>query len=140
TTIETGPALAADTADMLEITRDVWEGEDYVPYAWRHWLNDCDGYLMAARENGRLVGLQHIELQPGNVAWFEGIRVSANLQGRGIGRKLLEQGLAWAQQRHCRAARLATSSENEASNALARSAGFVRIQRHISVEAPAGAP
>jgi len=49
--------LAQDTPAMLEITRTIWDGQDYVPYEWDRWLHDASGCLAVAELSGRVVGL-----------------------------------------------------------------------------------
>ena len=117
-------ALASDLDPVLELTRDVWEGTDYVPYVWTNWLADARGYLHVAMLDTHLVGMQHIDLQPDGTAWLEGIRVSTTVRERGIGRALLDHGVAWARNLGSPAVRLASYSGNEASNRLAESAGL----------------
>ena len=39
------PARQSDTVDVMELTRTIWEGEDYVPQVWASWLADRRGRL-----------------------------------------------------------------------------------------------
>jgi GNAT superfamily N-acetyltransferase len=112
---------------MRELTRDVWEGSDYVPYVWDEWLRDASGWLMVASLGGRVVGLQHIERQEDGSAWVEGIRVAADVRDRGIGGAMLRRAVQWAQEHACPWIRLATSSENPASNRIAKRNGLVLL-------------
>ncbi|MDQ2741846.1 MAG: GNAT family N-acetyltransferase [Chloroflexota bacterium] len=121
-------ALAGDLDDVLELTRDVWEGTDYVPYVLSNWLADARGYLHVALLDNRLVGLQHVDLQPDGTAWLEGIRVSTAVRTQGIGRVLLDHGVAWARNLGSPAVRLASYSGNEASNRMAERAGLQLIR------------
>ena len=68
--LEIRRAVPADTAGMIEITRNVWEGNDYVPYLWDRWLNDPHGCLHVAVLDSRLVGLQHVRTLPDGSAWL----------------------------------------------------------------------
>lgn len=75
---------------MLELTKTIWEGEDYVPQVWDDWLADPHGQLSVAEIGGRVVGLGKLtRLAPGEW-WLEGLRVDPQWQGRGIGRALHE--------------------------------------------------
>ena len=42
------PALPLDTPGMLLISRQIWEGDDYVPKVWSEWLFDPEGLLAVA--------------------------------------------------------------------------------------------
>jgi RimJ/RimL family protein N-acetyltransferase len=117
-------AVPDDTPAMLSITRNVWEGNDYVPYAWKRWLHQTDGGLFVAELDGRVVGLQNIAIQPDGSAWLEGIRVDERIRSQGVGQALLSHGIGWARSMGCRVARLSTSSGNPSSNRIAAKAGF----------------
>jgi RimJ/RimL family protein N-acetyltransferase len=130
-------ALASDRAAMIELTRDAWEGDDYVPFVWDRWLADSTGWLMAAVLDGRLVGLQHIDRQPDGSAWVEGIRVAAEVQNQGIGGAMLARAISWAQEHGSPWLRLATSSDNPASNRIAQRSGLSVLGRFASVSAAA---
>lgn len=135
--IEVRAARASDTRAMLEITRTVWGGDDYVPHVWERWLHDRDGALLVATHAGQVVGLQHVQIQPDGDAWLEGIRVAETVRGAGVGEALVEHGLAWARDMGCAAARLAVSGDNAASNRLAEKAGFGVAGRYRTVRAEA---
>jgi len=109
---------------MLELTRNVWDGSDYVPSSWETWLQDAQGELWVAELDGRVVGLQHAALQPDASVWLEGIRVDEEVQGRGIGSVLLRHAVDWSRKMGVRAIRLSTYSENQASNAMAERQGL----------------
>ena len=132
-------AKPEDTAEMLRITRNVWEGTDYLPHIWNDWLHDSSGYLMVGQVDGRVVGLQHIAVQDDGTAWLEGIRVAEEAQGTGLGQGLLEQGLEWAQTMGCTFARLSTASSNPASNRLAEKGGMRPVATFASLRAEARA-
>lgn len=122
-------ARASDRTAMIEITRDVWEGHDYVPLVWDRWLRDADGVTFVAELDGRVLGLQHAAVQPDNSAWLEGIRVASGVQGQGIGFAMLQEGIAWARLSGLSAVRLATSSSNPSSNRIAEKGGLEVVQR-----------
>jgi RimJ/RimL family protein N-acetyltransferase len=112
---------------MIQLTKDVWGGHDYVPTVWERWLHDPQGFPFVAVSGGRVVGLQHAAMHPDGSAWLEGIRVSEEERGRGVGRLLVEAGLAWARDVGATALRLSTSSGNPASNRLAEGAGLAVV-------------
>jgi GNAT superfamily N-acetyltransferase len=120
---------------MRELTRNVWDGTDYVPYVWDAWLTNASGWLMVGVLDGRTVALQHVERQADGTAWVEGIRVAADVRDRGIGRAMLDRAVAWAREHRCPWLRLATSSENPASNRIAERAGLRLLGSFVSVDA-----
>lgn len=78
------PALPRDTADVMELTRTIWEGDDYVPHVWAEWLADPQGLLAVAEFGGRVVGLGKLSRLSPQDWWLEGLRVHPDLEGRGI--------------------------------------------------------
>jgi hypothetical protein len=48
------PALPKDTPDVMELTRTIWEGEDYVPKVWGSGLRISKDYWpwQSARKGG----------------------------------------------------------------------------------------
>ncbi|MBV9279620.1 MAG: GNAT family N-acetyltransferase [Chloroflexi bacterium] len=129
------PALPSDRPAMLEITRGVWEGTDYVPYVWDSWLGDPGGSVAVACLDGRPVGLQHQWVQPDGTCWLEGIRVAGALERQGIAQALVEYGVQWARERDCPAVRLSTWSGNPASGRAAEKRGLAVIASYVPLRA-----
>jgi RimJ/RimL family protein N-acetyltransferase len=123
---------------MLAITRDVWEGHDYVPRVWQSWLRDHRGILLVAEIGGEIAGFQHVAVHPDRTAWLEGIRVREQMQGAGVGSTLLAAGIEWARFNVLEGVRLSTASANPASNRMAEKAGFRAVARFESVRVSAG--
>ncbi len=96
------PALLKDTADMLELTSHIWEGNDYLPQVWAEWLADTEGFLVVAEYGGRVAGIAMLEcLQPGE--WYlAGLRVHPEMEGRGIAGQLHDYLLDTWQRRYAR--------------------------------------
>jgi GNAT superfamily N-acetyltransferase len=134
------PARRSDRDAMLRITREVWDGTDYVPFQWQRWLDDRAGYLCVADWNDNVVGLQHTTVQPDGTAWMEGIRVEEAMRGRGVGAAMLHHSLEWARSADCPVARLSTSSENQSSLRVAQKAGFREVNRFDVLAGPTSPP
>lgn len=129
------PAMPADTRGMLEITRPVWDGNDYVPFVWQRWLADPHSYVSVAEVLGRIVGLMHVDIQQDGTAWLEGIRVREDVQSRGIGQAMLEDAIGWLRGAGYPRLRLATYGGNPASNRLARKAGLREVATYSVLHA-----
>lgn len=82
------PALMKDTADMLELTSHIWEGNDYLPQVWNEWLADPHGFLAVAEYHGRVVGIAMLECQGMNEWYLAGLRVHPDMEGQGIAGRL----------------------------------------------------
>lgn len=121
-------ASARDKAPILEITKNIWGGHDYLPQVWDDWLADKKGRLIVATVNGRTVGVAHASLQANYVAWLEGVRVHEEYRGFGIAGKLNSALVEWAKSHGARVARLCTGSSNQASRKHLKKIGFPVLQ------------
>ena len=131
-------ARPEDRGDVFEISSTVWEGNDYLPEVWDAWIfeDPSNGFLMVGEIGKKVVAVQHLEIQPENVAWLEGIRVHERYRNLGVARRMLKHGLELARRLHLVRARLSVSSRNEASKALVTSEGFCELDRFYSFTAP----
>jgi GNAT superfamily N-acetyltransferase len=121
-------ALAKDKAPILEISKTIWGGQDYLPQVWDDWLADKKGRLIVATVNGRTVGVAHASMQANYVAWLEGVRVHEQYRGFGIAGKLNSALVEWARNHGARVARLCTGSSNQASRKHLKKIGFPVLQ------------
>jgi GNAT superfamily N-acetyltransferase len=118
------PALPKDTADVMALTREIWNGNDYIPYVWAEWLADPEGLLAVAEYGGRVVGLAHLSSKGSGEWWLQGLRVHPALQGRGIASRLHGYILDTWQRNPGKVLRLATSSARLPVHHLCQRTGF----------------
>jgi ribosomal protein S18 acetylase RimI-like enzyme len=133
------PARLEDKPDVLEISATVWNGHDYIPAVWDSWVEEDPslGFLIAGEIDGKVVALQHTSLQPGSVAWMEGIRVHPDYRQHGIAKSLLRRALETARELGYRRSRLSTAQVNQASSAIALGNDFQEIAQFSLYSAPA---
>jgi hypothetical protein len=79
------PALPLDKADVLEFTKFIWDGHDYIRYVWDDWLADPRGILAVVEYGGHAVGLGKVSYVAQGQWWLEGLRVDPRYQGLKIG-------------------------------------------------------
>lgn len=126
-TVEIRPARESDTADMLEVTRHLWEGHDYVPLEWAGWLADPVGALLVAEHQGRVIGLGRLSCIQAGDWWMQGLRVHPDFEGRGVASQITEALAAAWQAKGGGAVRLATSSQRFPVHHLCARLGFVKV-------------
>jgi GNAT superfamily N-acetyltransferase len=120
-------ARDADTADMLELTRTIWEGHDYIPQVWAEWLADPEGQLAVAEWQGRVVGLGKLTRLSQDDWWLEGLRTHPELEGRGIAARLHEHLLGLWLDTGSGTLRLATASFRLPVQHLCERTGFDKV-------------
>lgn len=119
------PARPADRDRILEITRDVWNGRDYIPRVFDRWVADAGAAFEAAEVEGVVVGVQRLRPYAPGLIWYEGLRVAEERRRQGIARAMLEAAIAEAREQNFSEIRLAT--RDEPAVRLFESAGFSRL-------------
>ncbi len=117
-----------DKSGVLEISKNLWQGHDYLPQVWDEWLRDKKGLLLVATTGRARVGVAHAYFQTPDVVWLEGVRVHADYRGLGIAGKLNNALVKWAVAKGAKVARLATGSSNRASRRNVAKVGFSVLQ------------
>ena len=131
-------ARPEDKGPILEISRKIWGGHDYLPSVWDEWVADKKARFIVATVNGRTVGCAHASLQANYVAWLEGVRVHEQYRGLGIAGKLNHALVQWARREGARVARLSTGSGNRASRKHLEKIGFPVMQTFQRLESARG--
>jgi GNAT superfamily N-acetyltransferase len=126
------PALASDTLDVLEFTKLIWEGEDYIKYVWQDWLHDPCGVLAIAQYGSHGVGMAKVSFISPGQWWLEGLRVDPAHQGLKIASHLHEYTNGWWLENGDGVVRLMTSSERVQVHHLCERTGYARIGEVIS--------
>jgi len=127
-----------DKGPILQISRNIWRGHDYLPSVWDEWVADKNARFIVATVNGRTVGCAHASLQTNYVAWLEGVRVHEQYRGLGIAGKLNHALVQWARREGARVARLSTGSGNRASREHLAKIGFPAMQTFQRLESARG--
>lgn len=115
----------ADRDRIVEMTKEVWEGHDYLPRVFDRWVSDAGAAFEAAELDGVVVGVQRLRPFAPGLMWYEGLRVAPEHQRQGIARAMLSAAVTEAREQGFREVRLATRDEPAVN--LFESAGFKRI-------------
>jgi GNAT superfamily N-acetyltransferase len=120
------PVRPADRDRVVELTRDVWDGHDYVPRVFDDWVSDSASAFQAIELDGIVVGLQRLRPYAPGLLWYEGLRVASSHRRQGLARHMLQSAIAQAREQGFREIRLATGNPGAAQ--LFEEDGFVRLQ------------
>ncbi len=110
-----------------------------LPAEWDVWAEE-PAHQVLVEEDGAVVGALHVALVSATEAWLEGLRVRADRQGAGIGRRLVAEGEALAKRFGAATVRTAIPAHEYAAQAVAERAGFRPFARAIVQEAIAEGP
>ncbi len=127
-------ALPQDTAAILELSRHIWNGHDYIPFVWQEWLADADGFLAVAEYGSRIAGMGKLTRLAEDEWWLEGLHVHPDFEGRGfathIHRYLMER---W-KEKGKGVIRLATASKRIAVHRICHKLGFQKVAEFSAYE------
>lgn len=113
---------------VLEISRHIWEGHDYLPSVIDEWLKDSGSYTYGVDVDGQLVAVANLRFaNGGRTGWMEGLRVHPGFRGKGYADALTRKLIEKARELKMKRLRYTTSTENEASLKLAEKYGFARV-------------
>lgn len=119
---------SSDRDDVMEISRHVWEGHDYLPGVFESWLNDENSNFYGVDVNGRVVAVANIRLlEGGRTGWMEGLRVHPDYRGKGYANEMTHFLVRKAEDLGVERLRYTTGDNNAASLRLASMAGFQRL-------------
>jgi GNAT superfamily N-acetyltransferase len=122
------PAVESDYPDIAEFCKGIWDGGDYVPNVWHHWLKDPHGLLATAEYDGHAIGCAKLSLLAEGQWWLEGFRVDPQKQGLKVGSRLHEFMTGWWQANCDGILRLMTSSQNLPVHHLCNRTGYSKIR------------
>jgi ribosomal protein S18 acetylase RimI-like enzyme len=121
-------ARLEDEPHIRAFTQNTFEWGDYVADAFSEWLQSgSDVYV--AEVDGIPVGVTCVAYPAEGEAWFQGIRVKADLRRMGIASMLTETSIAGARERGARVSRANIDSDNYRSQGLAKTMGFRQVSR-----------
>lgn len=128
-----------DKKRVVEICKDIWDGDDYLHLVFDQWVKDPEGEFIGAVSGGKIIGFIKLTMFSKHDAWIEGLRKDQNSTIRGVGRFLAEYLLAkLAENPDIRTIRFCTYFENLESIGLFTKLGFKILEKrnHKSYQLP----
>lgn len=126
-TIEIRKAKPEDAEAILGISSQIWDGTDYVPKVLDKWIRGDEGTLWCALFQEKVLGFARSTYLSGARCWLEGIRVSPQARGLGLGKALATHQLKDAMDKDFKSCGLSSYIENYESLHIVRSNGFKEI-------------
>ncbi len=128
-------ARPSDKKQLMSFIKDIWGGQDYIPYVWDEWLEDKAGRMFVVEVDNVPVGMNRVRFLEDGSAWFEGARIHPRFRSRGLASMLGENSMKVARKRGVEVFRLTSGSRNKSAHRQIDRIGFKESSR-ISVYEP----
>ena len=81
-----------DYEDILDISKDIWDGNDYLPQVFHNWVDDKGIFLGGIdKEKNKVVAVGKLSILHDGSGWMEGLRVHIDYRGQKLGRFITEE-------------------------------------------------
>ncbi|MCB2299130.1 GNAT family N-acetyltransferase [Clostridium tagluense] len=81
-----------DYEDIEEISKDIWEGGDYLPSVFHKWVEDKGIFLGGVdTDNNKVVVVAKLSILYDGSGWLEGLRVHAKYRGQKLAKRATEE-------------------------------------------------
>jgi GNAT superfamily N-acetyltransferase len=88
-----------DYNDILDISKDIWGGTDYLPQVFHNWIEDMGLFLGGVdSEKNKVVAVGKLSVLSDGSGWLEGLRVHKDYRGLKLGRRITEEVLERAKE------------------------------------------
>lgn len=129
-----------DYDDIVEISKDLWDGADYLPELFHQWVDDGEGLFIGAvdSDNGKVIGTDKYSVLSDGTGWLEGLRMHKDYRGRGISKEMARLTLNHAKEQRrlgkIRTIAFSTHISAVESIGLMTKLGFKLSQQYILVQ------
>lgn len=129
-------ARREDREDLIEISKRIWDGHDYLPQIVDRWI--AEPWFFVCEFEAKVIACLKLSEMPDNVIWFEGLRVHAKYQGKGVAklmnRELLKFASGLKSQNPALSFEFCTYYKNVESLALTSKLGSVKVDSFYNLE------
>jgi RimJ/RimL family protein N-acetyltransferase len=81
-----------DYNDIVDISKDIWDGTDYLPQVFLKWVED-KGFFLGALDTtlNKIIGVGKFSILYDMSGWLEGLRVHKDYRDQKIAREIIER-------------------------------------------------
>lgn len=120
-----------DKDQVLEISKTIWDGNDFILRTIDEWLDPNSGYVAVLEADGEIRAFSKLSFIPGGHGWLEGLRVKEEHRGKGYANKMTKHLLKRAKEINLPSLRFACHASNLGSIRSGEKYGFQRVGEYI---------
>ena len=117
----------SDKKDVLRISSQIWEGDDYVSSVFDKWVRTDDGLFTGYWEDQKLIGFGRMRFLTPTDIWLEALRKDPQTDVKGVGYKISQYYMEQLKSRRIDSVRFSTYYANTISIKLNEKLGFEKI-------------
>ncbi len=117
----------SDKKEVLRISSQIWEGDDYVGNVFDEWVKADDGLFTGYWEDEKLIGFGRMRFLTATDVWLEALRKDPQSKIKGVGYKIAQYYMDQLKGRRIDSVRFSTYYGNTASIKLNEKLGFEKI-------------
>jgi len=117
----------SDKKEVLQISSQIWEGDDYVGNVFDEWVKADNGLFTGYWEDEKLIGFGRMRFLTATDVWLEALRKDPQLKIKGVGYKIAQYYMEQLKGRRIDSVRFSTYYNNTASIKLNEKLGFKKI-------------
>ncbi|MDK2952566.1 MAG: hypothetical protein PWQ77_2231 [Kosmotogales bacterium] len=119
-----------DENDILNISRSIWDGDDYIPLVWKKFVEDNNNFFKGIEVDKKLIGFSNMVIFNEDSAWFEGLRVLNSERGKGYGKLVSRSMMKFALEKGIKNFYFSTYYQNIESIKLHEKMNFRMIKKY----------
>lgn len=79
-----------DYDDILDISKNIWEGKDYIPKIFHKWVDAKEGCFLGLEKDNKIVAFWKYTILPDRQGWIEGLRVQIEYRGQQLAHAIID--------------------------------------------------
>jgi ribosomal protein S18 acetylase RimI-like enzyme len=125
----------SDKERILQISSQIWGGDDYIPFVFDEWVKAKNSFFACAELEGKIAGFGRYVRITHDYIWLEGLRTDPAYQGRGVGKALTNFFIELGVKEGSKTLALSTYIDNRESIHIIEKSGFVKVAEFVYLEA-----
>lgn len=123
-----------DKESILEISKDVWDGNDYIPQVVDLWITEEKGEFTVLEVDGEIRAFAKYSLISETQVWLEGIRVASEHRTKGYAHAFTNYYIEKGKKENMSSLMFSTYYLNQGSIRSAQKHGFIKNAEFTVVE------
>ena len=108
----------SDLPDIIEITKDIWEGNDYLPKRIGEFLTDPHSHPCVIELDNKVISVGNMRFINDDIVWLEALRTHPEYRAKGLAKTLTSELFKLGKSMGAKQAWLMTSQSNMATQKI----------------------